>query len=215
VRWSSASTDGDASPVLADQHALPFDAVMICAGTASRHLAAMLGDHVNVYPVKGYSITIHLKSSESQQATPKVSLLDESAKIVTSRLGQDRFRVAGTAEFNGFNRDIRADRIKPLVDWTRRNFGAIDTSNTVPWSGLRPMMPDMMPFVRAGRRPGIFYNTGHGHLGWTLSAATAQTVADIVDSAGISGNRTAKAELPPPNNLGAIIESRRNVRAEA
>ena len=129
---------------------------------------------INVYPVKGYSITIHLKSSESQQATPKVSLLDESAKIVTSRLGQDRFRVAGTAEFNGFNRDIRADRIKPLVDWTRRNFGAIDTSNTVPWSGLRPMMPDMMPFVRAGRRPGIFYNTGHGHLGWTLSAATAQ-----------------------------------------
>jgi D-amino-acid dehydrogenase len=175
----------------------------------------MLGDYVNVYPVKGYSITVHLKSSESQQATPKVSLLDESAKIVTSRLGQDRFRVAGTAEFNGFNRDIRADRIKPLVDWTRRNFEAIDTSNTVPWSGLRPMMPNMMPFVRAGRRPGVFYNTGHGHLGWTLSAATAQMVADIVDSAGISGNGATRSGLPPPNNLGAIIESRRNVEAEA
>jgi D-amino-acid dehydrogenase len=215
VRWSSASTDADASLAPADQHAPPFDAVMICAGTASRRLASMLGDHVNVYPVKGYSITVHLKSSESREATPTVSLLDESAKIVTSRLGQDRFRVAGTAEFNGFNRDIRADRIKPLLDWTRRNFQAIDTSNTVPWSGLRPMMPNMMPFVRAGRRPGIFYNTGHGHLGWTLSAATAQMVADIVDGAGISGNRKAKSGLPPPNNLGAIIESRRNVEAKA
>ncbi len=93
---------------------------MICAGTASRRLASMLDDHVNVYPVKGYSITINLKSSESQEASPKVSLLDKSAKIVTSRLGRDRLRVAGTAEFNGFNQDIRADRIKPLVDWTRR-----------------------------------------------------------------------------------------------
>lgn len=213
VRWSSISADGDTSP--AGEHALPFDAVMICAGTASRRLAAMLGDHVNVYPVKGYSITVHLKSPESQDSTPKVSLLDESAKIVTSRLGQDRFRVAGTAEFNGFNRDIRADRIKPLLDWTRRNFQAIDTSNTVPWSGLRPMMPNMMPFVRAGRRPGIFYNTGHGHLGWTLSAATARMVADIVDAAGISRSLTVNPGLPPANNLGSIIESRRNVRAEA
>jgi D-amino-acid dehydrogenase len=214
VRWSSTSTDEDASPALADEHALPFDAVVICAGTASRRLAAMLGDHVNVYPVKGYSITVHLRSPESQEATPKVSLLDESAKIVTSRLGRDRFRVAGTAEFNGFNRDIRADRIKPLVDWTRRNFQAIDTSNTVPWSGLRPMMPNMMPFVRAGRRPGIFYNTGHGHLGWTLSAATAQMAADIVDTAGVSHNLTASSGGPSPYNLGAIIETRRNVGAE-
>jgi hypothetical protein len=76
-------------------------------------------------------------------------------------------------------------------------------------------MPNMMPFVRAGRRPGVFYNTGHGHLGWTLSAATAQMVADIVDSAGISGNGATRSGLPPPNNLGAIIESRRNVEAEA
>ncbi len=66
---------------------------------------------VNVYPVKGYSITVMLNDEESQQNAPWVSLLDESAKIVTSRLGKDRFRVAGTAEFNGYNRDIRADRI--------------------------------------------------------------------------------------------------------
>ena len=32
------------------------------------------------------------------------------------------------------------------------------------------MTPDMMPRVGPGKRPGVFYNTGHGHLGWTLSA---------------------------------------------
>lgn len=141
----------------------------------------MLGDRVNIYPVKGYSITVHIDTQDSQNASPQVGLLDEAAKIVTSRLGLNRFRVAGTAEINGFNRDIRADRINPLTEWVRRNFVGIDTSKIVPWAGLRPMTPSMMPAVRAGRRRGIFYNTGHGHLGWTLSAATAQIVAQVVD----------------------------------
>jgi len=160
--------------------ALQVDGVVICAGVASRHFAAMLGDRVNIYPVKGYSITVDLDTPQSRNAAPYVSLLDEAAKIVTSRFGADRFRVAGTAEFNGFNRDIRADRIQPLTDWVRRNFPDIDTSKVVPWTGLRPMMPDMMPVVRAGKRQGVFYNTGHGHLGWTLSAATAQIIAQVV-----------------------------------
>jgi D-amino-acid dehydrogenase len=157
-----------------------FDRIVICAGVGSRAFAAMLGEHVNVYPVKGYSITVCLDNAESQLNAPTVSLLDDSAKIVTSRLGSDRFRVAGTAEINGFNRDIRADRIKPLVDWTRRLFPKVGTARVIPWSGLRPMMPGMLPKVGRGKMPGVFYNTGHGHLGWTLSAATAAALADVI-----------------------------------
>jgi len=159
---------------------LAVDGVVICAGVASRKFAAMVGDRVNIYPVKGYSITVELDDEVSRNAAPWVSLLDEKAKIVTSRLGGDRLRVAGTAEFNGENRDIRADRIQPLVDWTRSLFPDVDTGKVVPWSGLRPMMPNMMPRVGAGRRPGVFYNTGHGHLGWTLSAATAQVISEKI-----------------------------------
>jgi D-amino-acid dehydrogenase len=156
------------------------DSVVVCAGIGSRHFADMLGDRVNVYPVKGYSITVALDDEASRTAAPWVSLLDDKAKIVTSRLGANRFRVAGTAEFNGANRDIRADRIKPLVDWTRTLFPGVDTDRVTPWAGLRPMMPDMMPRVQPGKLPGVFYNTGHGHLGWTLSAATAQLIAERV-----------------------------------
>jgi len=154
-----------------------FDAVVICAGTASRKLAAMLGDHVNVYPVKGYSITVQLDDEASQAAAPIVSLLDDATKLVSSRLGQDRLRVAGTAEFNGSNRDIRADRIRPLLQWVEQCFPNVSTRKVVPWAGLRPMLPDMLPKVGRGKAPGVFYNTGHGHLGWTLAAATAETVA--------------------------------------
>ena len=156
---------------------------MICAGTASRRFAAMLGDRLNIYPVKGYSITVNLHTPESLDAAPTVSILDDATKIVTSRLGRDRFRVAGTAEFTGFNRDIRHDRIEPLINWSREQFPEMATDRVVAWSGLRPMMPNMMPRVGPGRHPGVFYNTGHGHLGWTLSAATAQLVADAVEQA--------------------------------
>lgn len=154
-----------------------FDAVVICAGVESRQLAAALGDRVNIYPVKGYSITVQLDAEQDRVAAPRVSLLDERAKIVTSRLGDDRFRVAGTAEINGYNRDIRVDRVRPLTEWVERNFPRVSTRRVVPWSGLRPMTPDMMPRVGPGSRKGVYYNTGHGHLGWTLSAATAEMVA--------------------------------------
>ncbi len=167
----------------AGEQTFAFDAVVVCAGTASRAIAAGLGDRVNIYPVKGYSITVNLNDAQSQAAAPQVSLLDDATKLVTSRLGVDRFRVAGTAEFNGMNRDIRADRIKPLVDWVNQCFPDVSTRSVVPWAGLRPMLPDMLPRVGRGRLPTVFYNTGHGHLGWTLSAVTADMVAGVLTDA--------------------------------
>ena len=166
---------------------LALDGAVICAGVGSRALARQAGDRVNVYPVKGYSITVPLLDEASQAAAPWVSLLDDETKIVASRLGLTRYRVAGTAEFNGFNRDIRDDRVRPLVRWVERYFPGVDTSACIPWAGLRPMMPDMMPHVGTGRSGRVFYNTGHGHLGWTLSPATAEIVGDAV-----------RARLPVP-----------------
>lgn len=160
--------------------AVRHDAVVICAGVGSRKMAKWFGDRLNVYPVKGYSITVPVQEDASRDVAPWVSLLDDDAKIVTSRLGKDRYRVAGTAEFNGANRDIRKLRIEPLIRWVEKTHPLLDTSGSIPWSGLRPMMPDMMPRVKQGKCPRVFYNTGHGHLGWTLSAATAEMIAAIV-----------------------------------
>lgn len=174
------STEPRLDEALAPVETSEFDKVVICGGVLSRDLGRSLGDRVNVYPVKGYSITVSLSEPSDQAAAPWVSLLDDKAKIVTSRLGPDRFRVAGTAEFNGFNHDIRAARITPLVSWCRAHFPDMSTRHAVPWAGLRPMMPDMMPRVMRGRSSRVFYNTGHGHLGWTLSAATADMVAALV-----------------------------------
>ncbi|NNF71650.1 MAG: D-amino acid dehydrogenase [Rhodobacteraceae bacterium] len=175
-----------------------FDGVVVSAGIKSRDFARQLGDRVNIYPVKGYSITVSLDDAESQAAAPWISLLDDRAKIVASRFGANRFRIAGTAEFNGANKDIRDDRIRPLTKWCEKHFPGISTENVTPWAGLRPMMPSMLPRVGRGRAPGVFYNTGHGHLGWTLSAATARIIAQTV----VDGTRQSPGRA---HALGPVV----------
>lgn len=177
-----AAKNGTVTVSLTDGTSRKFDGVVVSAGIASRDIAATLGDRVNIYPVKGYSVTLALKDAASRAAAPWVSLLDDKAKIVSSRLGEDRLRIAGTAEFNGANRDIRADRVRPLIEWSEVHFPGVSTEDATPWAGLRPMMPSMLPRVGRGRKDGVFYNTGHGHLGWTLAAATARLVAESVAS---------------------------------
>lgn len=156
-----------------------FDCVVVSSGVGSVKLAKMFGDSLPVYPVKGYSITINVRD-EDMKHVPKISLLDDQAKIVTSTLG-NRFRVAGTAELAGENYDIRRDRIEPLLKWVHENFPNIDTSNYSSWACLRPMTPNMMPIVKKSKIPNVYYHTGHGHLGWTLSPATAKDLVRLID----------------------------------
>ena len=86
----------------------------------------------------------------------------------------------------------------PLVRWCNTHFPEVSTEDITPWSGLRPMMPSMLPRVGAGKQPGVFYNTGHGHLGWTLSAATAEMVGETVRAC----MRKSVLEQSPKVHLG-------------
>jgi D-amino-acid dehydrogenase len=157
-----------------------YDAIVVAAGVGSEKLANVVGDSLGIYPVKGYSITIN---NVDPKHLPKVSLLDDQAKIVTSTLG-NRLRVAGTAELTGENYDIRKDRIQPLLDWVHTNFPNINTHDYTQWACLRPMTPDMMPVVRQSKKdPKVFYHAGHGHLGWTLAPATAKQVVGLIKNA--------------------------------
>ena len=93
--------------------------------------------------------------------------------------------------------DIRDDRIRPLVKWCERFFPDVSTEHAIPWAGLRPMMPNMMPRVGQGARDRVFYNTGHGHLGWTLSAVTAEMVAEsIAASNTVNSSKSTSASTP-------------------
>ena len=160
-----------------------YDKIVISAGVGSTKLAKIIGDSLSIYPVKGYSITINVKSDQLKYM-PQVSLLDDKAKIVTSTLG-NRFRVAGTAELDGENYDIRRDRIEPLLNWVSTNFPRLDINDYSSWACLRPMTPNMMPIIdKSNRNSKIYYHTGHGHLGWTYSPATAILLKDMIKNEG-------------------------------
>lgn len=158
-----------------------FDYIIVANGSFARHLSKTIGDNLPIYPVKGYSITIDINDLASASACPYVSLLDDEAKIVTSRLG-NALRVAGTAEIIGDNWDIRRDRIEPLLKWVRDNFPDVNTRQYRSWACLRPMTPNMMPIVQQSRKnQKVFYHVGHGHLGWTLAPATAKNVISLIN----------------------------------
>lgn len=156
-----------------------YDAIVIANGIGAKRLAKTVKDNLPIYPIKGYSITIHNNDISN---LPKVSLLDDKAKIVTSTLG-NRLRIAGTAELNGENYDIRRDRIEPLLHWVNQNLPSVDTRNYSQWACLRPMTPNMMPiYYQSKNNNKVFYHCGHGHLGWTISMATAYRLSKQIEN---------------------------------
>lgn len=154
------------------------DACVVALGSYSPLLLHPLGIRIPVYPAKGYSITIPL--SEGAPA-PTVSLTDDEAKVVISRLGQ-HLRVAGTAEFTGYDTQINPARVVPLLRRVRQIFPQIDFRDDAvePWTGLRPATPSNVPLIGSTPVDGLFVNTGHGTLGWTLAVGSGRLLADQI-----------------------------------
>lgn len=167
---------------------LTASAYVVCLGSYGRQLVAPLGERLPIYPVKGYSVTVPVLDP---QRAPTVSLTDESRRIVCSRLGE-RLRVAGTAELNGYDTAINNARCQAILDWLQTRFpGATDLSQAVPWAGLRPATPGNVPLIGRSRLLNLWYNTGHGTLGWTLACGSADALARLM-----SGEPPPVADFP-------------------
>jgi D-amino-acid dehydrogenase len=149
------------------------DAFVVALGSYSPLLLATLGIHIPVYPLKGYSITLETA------AGPTVSLTDEAAKIVVSRLG-NRLRAAGTAELTGYDTSINPTRCDAILQRIRTLFPDIVPGEVKTWAGLRPATPSNVPVIGRTRLGNLFLNTGHGTLGWTLACGSGRALADIV-----------------------------------
>lgn len=156
---------------------LAADAIVVAAGAFSRALLLPLGERLALYPAKGYSATFDIVDPTR---TPTVSVTDDEYKIAISRLG-DRLRVAGTAEFDGFSRALNPARCASLTRRTSELFpDACDYERPRYWSGLRPATPSNVPIIGRTRIRGLYVNTGHGTLGWTMGVGSGQLIADVV-----------------------------------
>ena len=155
---------------------LQADAVVLAAGSYSRDLLLPLGLDIPVYPVKGYSLTLPVSDAT---LAPQSTVLDETYKIALTRLG-DRLRVGGMAELAGFDLRLNPRRRATLEKVTRELFPCGDLTQAQFWTGLRPMTPDGTPLVGATPLRGLYLNTGHGTLGWTMACGSAQLLADTI-----------------------------------
>ena len=153
------------------------DAYVLACGSYSPLLARPLGLSLPVYPAKGYSATLNLLPGTP---APTVSLTDDERKLVFSRLG-NRLRIAGTAEFNGYNLELNPVRCQAVIERARELFPRLEFSGEPQfWCGLRPATPSNVPLIGATRYPNLWLNTGHGTLGWTMSCGSAAVLADLV-----------------------------------
>ena len=156
---------------------LRADAYVLAMGSLSPLLAKPLGIELPIYPAKGYSVTMPVKDAAMAH---QVSLTDDEYKLVFSRLG-DRLRIAGTAELNGYDRDLNRVRCEAIVRRVEELFpGAGDAERAQFWTGLRPATPSNVPIIGRSKVGKLFLNTGHGTLGWTHACGSGKSIARIV-----------------------------------
>jgi D-amino-acid dehydrogenase len=168
---------GRISGVETDQGTITADAYVVALGSYSPRLLQALGIALNVYPVKGYSITLPVAN---ESAAPVSTVMDETFKVAITRLG-DRIRVGGTAELAGFSTRLREARRGTLVHSVTDLFpGGGDLARATFWSGLRPMTPDGPPVIGPTKWDNLWLNTGHGTLGWTMACGSGALLADMI-----------------------------------
>lgn len=156
---------------------LRIDGCVICLGTGSAGLLRPLGIDLRIYPVKGYSVTLPIINP---QRAFTVSLTDDEYKLVYSRLGE-RLRIAGTAEFTGYDTTLTAARCDAILRRVAELFpDAADLDRALLWAGLRPATPSNVPYIGGTRYANLWLNTGHGTLGWTQSCGAGAALAERI-----------------------------------
>ncbi len=164
------------SVILKDQN-LEVDAVVLCMGAYSTFFLRNHGINLPIYPMKGYSISI---PTSDNFVCPKISITDQHRKIVFSRIG-DTLRVAGTAEFAGYNHEVLSERIAPILNATKHYFPqGGDYPLTTSWACLRPQTPRSYPYICRALFKNLYLNIGHGSLGWTQALGSSKAIADLV-----------------------------------
>ena len=186
-------------------------------GSYSPMLARTIGVDLPIYPIKGYSLTIPVGN---HQAPPTIGSVDETNLVAISRFG-DRVRVTATAEFAGYDTSHRPADFAFMTSVVQELYpDGADYHRAEMWAGLRPMTPDNLPVLGRRQHRNLWFNTGHGHIGWTMSHGTGahHRRSDRRACAGDSA-RLKEARMDVRSGLHrsrrAALHARRRHRARA
>lgn len=169
---------GSVVGAVTDGRIVTADAFVVAAGVHSPKLARGVGERLPVYPAKGYSATFPIAD---RNAPPAKGGVDEATLVAWSNLG-DRLRMSSTAEFSGYGRRWTAADFNNIRRTAEELFPAAAEYDRGEYRAcLRPMTPDGPPLIGRSRGcPNLWYDTGHGHLGWTMACGSGKLLAALI-----------------------------------
>lgn len=167
-----------------DRDRIEADACVIATGPDTRALLAPLGLAVPIRPVRGYSASFEIDAAAE---LPTLPLLDAEHRFVSLRLGARGLRIAGLADFAGHRRAVPQTRLSTLLAGASALFPRLAPSLRADsarlWSGLRPVTPDGRPLLGATAIDGLYLDTGHGPMGWTMACGSAELLTELITGA--------------------------------
>ncbi|WP_076541942.1 D-amino acid dehydrogenase [Shewanella sp. UCD-KL21] len=171
---------GKITHINTSQGQLDADAFVLAGGSYTPLLAKQVGVNIPVRPCKGYSLTLAL---DGWQGGPSMPVIDHSLHAGVVPLG-NQIRVAGTAEFNGYDTQLNPGRLQNLYDLLQAIYpestAFVNPETTQSWTGLRPVSASGVPLIGRSKIDNLYINTGHGHLGWTMAAGSGKALADLI-----------------------------------
>lgn len=166
------------SVILKDGRRLAADEVVIAAGAFSGRLSRMLDEPIPLETERGY----HTQIMSPGIAMRHSIIWPARAFMVTPTAGG--IRVGGTVEMAGLDSAPDYRRAKITLKRAQTALPKLKAENTTEWMGHRPAFPDTIPVMSASAKTlGVFYATGHGHLGVTYAATTARLMGDLITGA--------------------------------
>jgi D-amino-acid dehydrogenase len=170
---------GGVSCVTTRQARFTADRYVVAAGSYSSPLLRHAGIRLPVQPAKGYSVTFDRARDQVPLSRP---VIDHHLHAAIVPFEDGSVRVAGTAEFAGYDRTLHPARVQNLLALMRELLpqGQWELAAAKPWCGLRPSSPDGVAIVGPSPVDNLWVNSGQGHLGWTMAAGSAQLLADLM-----------------------------------
>ena len=163
-----------------DRGRIEGDALVLAAASWSPGLVRPLGVRLPINPVKGYSVTVPI---DGWNGAPRTPVMDDLLKVAIAPFG-GRLRIAGTAEFTGWDATLNQRRARAVLDTGIKVLpelaGQAARAGAKYWTALRPMSHDGLPFVGETAASGVFVNAGHGAMGWSFACGCGKLVADLV-----------------------------------
>jgi D-amino-acid dehydrogenase len=153
------------------------DLFVVSLGAYTDGIVRTVGVKVPIYPVKGYSLTMPI---DGHNAPPTVGAVDEENLVAWTRMG-DRMRMTSTAEFTGYDTSFKPSDFDNMMRVARELFpDGADYERPSRHACLRPMTPDGPPIFGRGRHANLYFDTGQGHMGWTMAAGSGKVITDII-----------------------------------